>query len=134
MERTVQAVSFGALANTVVGVVTVLVFSAFTLFSYLDGQTGASAGLFLFACLGLYVLSTGGRYTIDQNEITHLSILGRSRISWNDIRRLRTTLDGRIVVVSHRRKFLLPHPDVWSGKQKQEARELFASLARHHGL
>lgn len=101
--------------------------------AFISGQRGAALGLLLFTILGAYVIIAAGTFRLDEQHVTHQSVLGEWRIRWDEITQANVGVGGgTVVLLAGEKRFVLSPPVWWGGADRDVAIEfLIAQFERH---
>ncbi len=125
---------FGVNSYRIIGTVCVLFFGGCSVGAFLSRQYPPIAIFAFFVLLGLYMIISTGNFEVSDTFVTHRNLFGTFRMSWAEVQKIELGTQGAIILHGENKRFALPTPAMWSGKQKPEAFGLFCRAIDQLGV
>ncbi len=71
--------------------------------------------------MGLFMMASAGDFEISEKDITHRNLFGTFKLTWLEVKEIELGTQGTIILHGEGKRFALPPPAYWSGKQKPAA-------------
>lgn len=127
---TVKLVSY-----KVVGWLGIVFFTLCSVGAFLAKQYGPIAVFGFLVALGIYTLLGAGEFVLDQEGVTHQTVLRLYRIHWKEVKSIEIgAADGTVVLHGENKRFILAPPSAWSGPHKFDAYSFFEQKVRDLGI
>jgi hypothetical protein len=110
-----------------------LFFAPAALWTFYIHQWGPAWAFTGFAAVGFYIIAGAGRYTFNEESVTHTTLIKTYRMRWNDVTQLKQGA-GVLVLVGDGCRFAIAPPGYWSGPERLEAWRLLLRKMQDTGL
>lgn len=117
----------------IVGWVCMVLFFSITILAALDGEIYPALTFVAFGMLGLAIILFTGKVTIDNYGFKVKLPIGTYFISWNEVEYVETG-SGNMLIGGNDKKITFSSPEVWTGVEKFNAKDMFAAKLKERNL